>query len=176
MMKSHWLLIGTLLISSLAQAAEVTVNAGGKDATVQYRVLDREISEKDRNTGSQSSPGECSLLYYSQLAKGDVKAASQLATDPSAAADTWKQYQARVGAADFKKEMAAYFTAKNRIVAEFVFADETMLVVKTPDYTAGQVYRQKDGKYFVVTGRPFSEASRILGKTLNMINEGKIKL
>jgi phage terminase large subunit-like protein len=51
-----------------------------------------------------------------------------------------------------------------------------MLLVKTPDYTAGQLYRQKDGKFFVVSGRPMSEASRVLGKVLNLYNEGKIKL
>ena len=175
-MKSHLLVAATLLTSSLAQATDMTINVGGKDNVVQYRVVEREISEKDRNTGSQSSTVECSLLYYSLLAKGDINAASQIATDPSAATEMWTQYQARLGAADFKKEMAAYFVSKNRVIAEFVFADETMLVVKTPDFTAGQIYRLKGGKYFVVTGRPLSEASRVLGKALNMINEGKLKL
>lgn len=57
-------------------------------------------------------------------------AAAKLATDSAAAAEQWKQYRERLGAADFQKEMAAYFTAKNRV----------------------------------------------LGKVLNLYNEGKIKL
>jgi len=175
-MKAGLLLMATLLVSSLAQAADLTVNVGGKDSTVQYRVLDREISDKDRNTGSQSASVDCSLLYYSLLAKGDIAAAAKLATDSAATAEQWKQYRERLGAADFQKEMAAYFTAKNRVIAEVAFADEVMLLVKTPDYTAGQLYRQKDGKFFVVSGRPMSEASRVLGKVLNLYNEGKIKL
>lgn len=175
-MKSYLLLIGMLLISSLAQATDLIVNVDGKDTAVQYRVLEREISERDRNTGSQNGALECSLLYYSLLAKGEIRAASQLATDSAAVGDMWRQYRERLGASDFQKEMTAYFTSKNRVVAEIVFADEVMLLVKTPDYTAGQIYRRKDGKYFVVAGRPMSEASRVLGKVLNMIKEGKIKL
>jgi hypothetical protein len=175
-MKQYLLLIGALMIFSLAQAADLTISVGGKDNTAQYRVLEREISEKDRNTGSQHGAQECSLLYYSLLAKGDIQAASQLATDPAAAADLWRQYRERLGAADFQKEMADYFTVKNRVIAEIAFADEVMLLVKTPEYMAGQIYRQKDGKYFVVTGKAMSEASRVLGKALNMFKEGKIQL
>lgn len=175
-MKSHLLLAGTLMASALAQAADLTVNVGGKDVTVQYRAVGREIAAQDRDTGSQNGALECSLLYYSLLAKGDIPAAAKLATDAAAATETWRQYRERIGAADFQKEMAAYFTSKNRVIAEASFADETMLLVKTPDYTAGQLYRRKDGKYFVISGRPMSEASRVLGKVLNMVNEGKLKL
>lgn len=175
-MKPYLLLICTLLTSTLAQATDLIVNMGGKDTTVQYRVLEREITEKDRNTGSQNGSIDCSLLYYSLLAKGDIRAASQLATDSAAATETWGQYRDRLGASDFQKEMAAYFTSKNRVVAEIAYADEVMLLVKTPDYMAGQIYRQKNGTYFVVNGRPLSEASRVLGKVLNLVKEGKIKL
>lgn len=107
-MKAGLLLIGTILVSLLAQAADLTVNVGGKDTTVQYRVLEREISDKDRNTGSQGGSVDCSLLYYSLLAKGDIPAAAKLATDSAATAEQWKQYRERLGAADFQKEMAAY--------------------------------------------------------------------
>lgn len=174
-MNRYWLLLPALLLSALAHAGELIVNVGGKDATIQSRVLDREIGEKDRNAGSQASPLDCSLLYYSLLAKGDIEAAAKLATDPAAATSEWNQYRERLGAADFRKEMAAYFTAKNRVIAALTHGDETMLLVKTPDYTAGQMYRLKDGKYFVVSGRRFSEASKVLGKALNLINEGKLK-
>ena len=61
------------------------------------------------------------------------------------------------------------------MLAELLLADETMLVVKTPDYTAGQLYQKKNGKY-VVSGKPFSDAAKTLGKALTMINEGKVKL
>jgi len=172
-MKLYLILLGALMTFSLAQAKDLTVNIGGKDAVVQYRALDREISDKDRNTGSQHSPLECSFLYYSLLAKGDIQAAAKLSTDTAAATGQWKQYRERLGAADFQKEMADYFTVKNKVVAEVTSADEVMLVVKTPDYMVGQIYRLNDGKYYIVTGRTMSDASRALGKALNTIKEGK---
>jgi hypothetical protein len=176
MMKQFSLMIGMLLMSSLAQAKDLVVNVGGKDVTVKYNLLSREISEKDQDKGSQNSAVECSFLYYSLLAKGDIAGASQLATDPAAVAQEWGTYQERLGGVvDFKKEMAAYFTSKNMIIAELLLAEESMLVVKTPDYTAGQLYQKKNGKY-VVSGKPLSDAAKALGKVLNMINEGKVKL
>lgn len=175
-MNLYSLLIGLQMISSMALASELTVNLDGKDTVVQYRNVERQISEQDRNTGNQNGSLDCSLLYYSLLAKGDIHAASQLTTDAAAAAETWQQYRERLGAADFQNEMAAYFTSRNRFVAEVAFADEVMLLVKTPDRMLGQIYRHKDGKYFIVAGRPMSDASRVLGKVLNMINDGRIKL
>ena len=109
-MKQLSLMIGMLLMSSLAQAKDLVVSVGGKDVTVKYNVLNREISEKDRDKGGQNSAAECSILFYSLLAKGDITGASQLAMDPAASAQEWGQYQERLGADDFKKEMAAYFT------------------------------------------------------------------
>lgn len=175
-MKRLALMIGLLTAFSLAQAGDFVVNAGGKDTTVQYRVLNREITDKDRNTGNQGGAAECSFLYYSLLAKGDIRGAAQLDVDPAAAAALSMQYRERLGSDDFRREMAAYFTSKNVFVAELTLADETMLVLKTPDYTAGQLYRKKDGKYFVLSGRPLSETSKTLGKALSLIKEGKIKL
>lgn len=175
-MKQHLLPMAMFLAAALTQAADLTVNVDGKDTAVQYRSLEREISDRDRNTGSQDGSLECSLLYYSLLAKGDIQAASRLATDAGAAAEMWWQYRERLGAADFQKEMSAYFTSKNRVVAEVAFADEVMLLIRTSERTLGQIYRRKDGRYFVVTGRPMSEATRVLGKVLNQVNDGRIKL
>ncbi len=177
-MKSLTLLLAALLAAlpaQPAQSADLTVNVGGKDLVVRVRPLDREIVAADRDGGGQQGPVECSLLYYGLLAKGDIAAAARLTTDPAAAAETWQQYRERLGTAAFQKEMAAYFTSRNRIVAEAAYGDETMLLVKTPDYTAGQVYRRRDGKVFVVAGRPLSDASRVLGRVLNLANEGKLK-
>lgn len=173
--RSLLLLLAALLAALPARAADLTVNVGGKDVVVQVRALGREIVAADRDTGGQQGPVECSLLYYSLLAKGDIAAAARLTTDPAAAAETWQQYRERLGAAAFQKEMAAYFTSRNRIVAEAAYGDEAMLLVKTSEYTAGQVYRRRDGKAFVVAGRPLSDASRVLGKVLNLANEGKLK-
>lgn len=175
-MKRLVLTFGMLCLFSVARAGEFVVNAGGKDVTVQYRVLNREITEKDLNTGNQASAEECSFLYYSLLAKGDIRGAAQLDVNPAAAAASATQYRERLGADDFRREMAAYFTSKSVFIAELALADESMLVLRTPDYTAGQLYRKKNGKYFVLSGMPLSETSKALGKALGLIKEGKIKL
>lgn len=54
-MKAFALTFGLLLLSSPAPAKDLLVNAGGKDMAVQYSVVNREISEKDRDRGSQKS-------------------------------------------------------------------------------------------------------------------------
>ena len=72
-MKLFALTIGVLVMSSLAQAKDLVVDMGGKDVPVQYRALDREITGKDRNAGNQGSAVECSFLYFSLLAKDDIR-------------------------------------------------------------------------------------------------------
>lgn len=169
------LFLASLLMILPARAADLTMNVGGRDVVVQVRAVGRDIVPADRDTGGQQGPVECSLLYYSLLAKGDIPAASRLATDPVAASESWQQYRERLGVAAFQKEMAAYFTSRNRILGEAAYGDEVMLLVKTSEYMAGQIYRRRAGKAYVVTGRPLSDASRILGKVLGLANEGKLK-
>ena len=69
--------------------------------------------------------------------------------------------------------MREYFKTKNVVVGELVLAEDTMLVVKTEDGERAQFYQKKNGKYFM-TDKP--TAGETLGKVLNMIQEGKIKL
>lgn len=175
-MRLFALTIGVMLFSSLAQAKELIVNSGGKDVAITYRTLNREIGEKDRGAGSQNSALECSFLYHGLLAQGDLQGASKLTTDPAAAVGQWANYQERLGADDFKKEMADYFTSKNTVLAELFLGEDAMLVVKTPEYIAGQLYQKRNGKYIVFSGRPSSDSFKALGKALTQIQEGKIKL
>ncbi len=175
-MKTFALTCAMMLASSLSQAKDLVVNIGGKDIAVPYRILNREIGEQDRKGGGQNSALECSFLYYSMLAQGDIPGAAKLTTDPAAAVAQWTNYRERLGLDDFQKEMSAYFTSKNVVLAELTLAEETMLLVKTPEYTAGQLYQKNDGKFLVLSGRPSSDASKTLGKALNLIQEGKVKL
>jgi|GEM_PF-4084817 len=163
------------LMASVAMAADLKVNIGGKDVTIKSTPINHEITIKEKDKGSQNSALECSYLYYSILSKGDIKKASELSLDPSKTAAKMTQHSERIGKDEFKKTMSEYFTSGNIVLAELTLGEEIMLVVKTKEYTAGQTYRKKDGKYFV-TEMPFSDSAKALGKALNMIQDGKIKL
>lgn len=167
--------IAFLMTASVVMAADLKVTAGGKDVTIKSTTINHEITIKDKDKGSQNSALECSYLYYSILSKGDIKKASELSLDPSKTAAKMSQYSERIGADEFKKTMAEYFTSGNIVLAELTLGEEIMLIVKTKEYTAGQTYRKKDGKYFI-SEMPFSDSAKALGKTLNMIQEGKLKL
>ena len=50
-----------------------------------------------------------------------------------------------------------------------------MLVVKTHEYIAGQIYVKQDNKWLSAE-KPPAETGKALGRVLNMIQSGKIKL
>jgi hypothetical protein len=165
------LLLG--LVASLALAKDITIEVEGKAVIVKSTTTSREIVAKDLGAGDQKSPLGCSLLYYTLLAKGDLAQVVALSTDPNATAEKWEKYKQRVGAEEFKKEMAAYFTSKNTVLAELTLGESVMLVVKTPDYTAGQIYLRQNGKWLMAESLK-TEAGQAFGKILSKIQDGEI--
>ncbi|MBA4390812.1 MAG: hypothetical protein C0399_07725 [Syntrophus sp. (in: bacteria)] len=165
----------SFLMAAMAFAKDMSITVDGKPVKLQSASINHEVKESDKGNGSQVSAMACSFLFYSLLAKGDIQGAAKLSVDPAKTIEKWTKYQDRAGADLFKKNMADYFTSGNVIVAELVLADDTMLVVKTEDYTAGQFYQKRESKYLIAEA-PNSETARTLGKVLTMIQEGKIKL
>lgn len=172
-MKQIVFCLAMVLMAAMAQARELSVVVDGKEIRMDYIVINHEIGEADRDRGNQESAMACSLLYYSHLAKGDLQGAARFNTDPAAAVDKWTKYRERVGAEFFTKIMNDYFTSRNVIQAEIVLAEDTMLVIKAEDGHMAQFFRKGDGKY-LATDRPV--AGKTLGRVLEMIQEGKIKL
>ena len=163
------------LTASSALAAEIPVDVDGKRVVVAATSLHRPIRPNDRDAGNQQSALGCSFLYYGYLARGDLSAAAALSTDPKVSADKLTQYRERIGADEFRKTMAAYFTAGNVALAELSSGETVMLVVKTSEYTAGQFYTRQ-GNQWRWMERPPGEAGRALGRVLNMIQNGSLKL
>ncbi len=155
-------------------ARDLVVQSGGKDIAIKYQPLGREITAADRKAGNQASALGCSFLLYDLLARGDIAAAARLSGNPQAASATWTRYRDRLGDAGFRKEMSAYFTSKNVVVAELALEDERMLLVQTPNYLASQFYH-KAGDKFTATEMPTTEAAKTLGKAFGLIREGKLK-
>lgn len=173
-MKRIMIVLSLCLSALLVQAKDITVDVDGKTVNVKVTTPNREIVAKDIGAGDQKSPLGCSLLYYAFLAKGDLTQAATLSSDTKATTEKWVQYKQRRGADEFKKEMAAYFISKNVILAELSVGESAMLVVKTPDYTAGQMYIRKDGKWLVAESLK-TEAGQAFGKILSKIQDGEIK-
>lgn len=162
-----------LLLSSLAQAEELIVSIDGQEKNVPCRILNLAITEAEMDRWSLDSAVGTYLQYQGLLAKGDIDAASKLATDPATTVRMMTQYRERLGAEDFKSEM----TPNNvSILAELLSGDVTMLVVKTPNYIAAQLLVNADGKYRLISGPPFSDDAKALSKVLNMIRDGTFKL
>mgnify|MGYP000847795548 CR=1 FL=1 len=161
------------LVASMAAATDITVEVEGKTVTVQAATMNRVIMGNDIGAGDQKTPLGCSLLYYALLAKGEIAEASTLSTDPKATAERWEQYKQRLGGEEFKKEMAAYFTSKNTVLAELTLGEFSMLVVKTPDVTGGQIYVKQDGKWLLDETRK-TEPRKAFGKILSRVQNGEI--
>ncbi len=167
--------IVTTMNASTGIAADVPVEFDGRSFVVKAVSLQRLIEAKDREAGNQASPLGCSLLYYANLAKGDIAGAAAISADPQATAAKLTQYRERLGAEEFQKTMAAYFTSGNVVLAELTLRDTAMLVVKTKEYTAGQICVKNAGVWRWAD-RPPAEEGRALGRVLNMIQTGKLKL
>ena len=163
------ILLGTVT----AQATEMVVTVDGKQVRMDRVTINHEITENDKNKGSQSSAMACSFLVYGLLAKGDIQGAAKLSVDPAKAAENWTKYRTRVGDEFFNKMMSDYFTSRNVAMAELVLGEDIMLVVKTEDGPIAQFYQKKAGKY-LMTNDP--AAGKTLGAVLSMIRENKIKL
>jgi len=172
-MKRIMIVLSLCLSASLALAKDIPVDLDGKTVTVKATTTNREIVAKDISSGDQKSPLGCSLLYYALLAKGDVAQASTLSTDPKATTEKWETFKQRVGADEFKKAMAAYFTSQNIVLAELHVGESVMLVVKTADYTAGQMYVRQDGKWLMAESLE-TEAGQAFGKILSKIQDGEM--
>jgi len=163
------------VVASFVCAGDIPVQLKGKTVIVKVTPLNRQITATDKEVNAQNTALACSFLYYGHLARADIQAAAALSIDPQATANKWTQYQGRIGLEEFKKTMGEYFTSKNVILAELAMSDAVMLVVKTPDYTAGQMYVQQGDKWFLAENLK-TEAGQAFGKVLNMIKDDKIKL
>jgi hypothetical protein len=172
-MKQIALCSAMALACAVVQAKELVVTVDGKEVKIDCTTINREIKAADKDKGSQASATTCSFMIYSLLAKNDIKGAAKLSTASVKMAEKWTKYRDAVGVETFQKDMAAYFTSTNVVLAELVLAEDTMLVVKTENGPVGQFYQVKDKKY-LMTDKP--AAGKTLGEVLNMIQEGKIKL
>ena len=170
-MKRIMTMLSLCLCASMAVAKDITVDVDGKAVTVKASTTNREIVANDLGTGDQKCPLSCSLLYYALLAKGEIAQAAAISTDAQATSEKWEKYKQRLGDDEFKKEMVAYFTSKNVVLAELTLGESVMLVVKTPDYTAGQIYVKQGGKWMVAESLN-TESGQAFGKILSTIQDG----
>ena len=167
--------IAFILIASMAFADDLTVKVDDKDVVLKRTSINHEIMPVDKSRGSQNSPMECTFLFYSLLAKGDIQGASKLSLDPAKTLEKWTNYMERIGGNDFRKGIEDYYASNNIVLAELLLGDDTMLLIKSTDAITGQFYKKKDGKYFR-SEMSSSDNLIILGKVLTMIQEGKVKL
>jgi hypothetical protein len=125
---------------------------------------------------NQATVLNCSQLLYATLAAGNIKGATALSNDPETVKAKYERHQQRVGADEFKKMFAGYFTGSAEARAELTVGKHTMLVIydSVNEMFMGQMY-VKDASKYIVAVTPHTDIDQ-LGTLLNALQDGSLKL
>jgi hypothetical protein len=105
----------------------------------------------DQKRLNQSSVINCSYLFYSILAKGDVGSAAAISNDPAKVEAKFVRQKERVGEKGFMKMFEDYFDGGVSI--KFLFSSGThhMLIIhsREMEMDMAQFYIERNGKFIV---------------------------
>lgn len=161
--------------AALAAAKDFVVKIGKEDVKFDSNLLNREITLADKTTGSQKTALTCSFLFYGLLSEAKIDEASRISTDPQKTKAKWVQAQDRRGKASFMNTMDQYFKGENVVVAEIVKGKHHMLVVRSPEYTAAQIYLETAQGFMLDEGWASADA-QLLGKLFTLIQDEEVVL
>ena len=150
-MGSRWVFLLSLLPFTIAQAQTGTVHtytANGRTFTYTLRVFDPPVAiQFDPSKLNQDTAVNCTLLFMSRLSKGDFSGAASITTDPESTLKTYTEARARVGDAEFIKQLTALYGG-DHYRFELVEGHEHLLISENmPD--GAQAVIEKDGKFWM---------------------------
>jgi hypothetical protein len=126
----------------VAQGEERALDLGsGK--TLRYTVIDSPAVPSAAGTARQ---------VLRRLAEGDITEAAALSNSPKRRYEVLRDYQASVGADEFKRIFARYFEPENRIVAEIAIGPHRLIVWDlgaAAHHVAGQYYVEVEGRFLM---------------------------
>jgi hypothetical protein len=105
------------------------------------------VMAADPKQSDQKSAVNCSRLFYSLLANGDIEGAANLSNDPEKVRKRFAASRDRVGEAEFKTMIASYFAGGVTLKYVFAFGERQMLIVHDKEVGAdmAQFYVSKNG-------------------------------
>jgi hypothetical protein len=129
------------------------------------------VFKNDSSKMNQSTAVNCSHLFYSFLAKGDLDGAAMLSNDSAKVKEKHLRQKERVGDEEFKKMYADYFTEKAKLKYHFSLGKSHMLIVHSEDMgiDMAQFYIEV-GKKVVMDERGSAEKDR-LGKIFQQLKD-----
>ena len=175
------ILISSFVIVNMAFGSEEYVaknySVGGNKMSYNIKTFNPPYKiKKDKTRLNQSSAINCSHLYYSKLAAGDIACAAKLSNKLDMTTAKYALYMERMGKEEFKKMFEDYFGGNAEVRAEIVLGRHTMLVLYDSgnEMYLGQMYVKTDSTYMVAEQED-KEVDQ-LGSLLNEIQDGKMKL
>jgi hypothetical protein len=112
------------------------------------------VIRNDSSNMNQSTAVNCSRMFYSLLALGDIDGAAALSNDAAHVKEKYSRQKERAGEDEFKKMYAGYFTGSAQVKYLFSISKNHMLVVHSDDMgiDMAQFYTE-DGLKTVVDDR-----------------------
>ena len=162
----RWALAFGLLCAAAAPHAEERTLQLASGEVLRYRTV-------DAGPGSARATAEKLLRH---LAAGEIEAAAQLSNAPQRRLEELAAYRSRVGAEEFKRVFAQYFSRDNRLVGEIAIDAHRLLV-----WNLGDAGHRLAGQYYVEVGGRFlmddvpNETRLRLRRILEACRSGEIR-
>jgi hypothetical protein len=129
------------------QDAPRTYSADGKTINYNLTVFNPPIPVQPNPARlNQDSAVNCTLLFLSRLQKGDIKGAAAVTDDPDSTARAYGEYKARVGDAEFSKNISELFDGDRYLYELTVGPEHALISEKQPG--GAQVLIEKKGKFW----------------------------
>jgi hypothetical protein len=129
------------------------------------------VFKNDVSKLNQSTAVQCSHLFYSCLAKGDLDAAAKLSNDPAKVREKYLRQKERAGDKEFKKMYADYFAKKAMLKYHFSLGKSHMLIVHSEDMGIDMAQFYVDDANKVVVDERGSADKDLLGKIFQLLKD-----
>jgi hypothetical protein len=129
------------------------------------------VIKNDSSKMNQSNAVNCSHLFYSFLAKGDIDGAAILSNDSIKVKEKHLRQKERAGDEEFKKMYADCFTGKAKLKYHFSLGKNHMLIVHSEEMGIDMVqFYIEDGEKVVMDERSSTEKD-LLGKVFQQLKD-----
>jgi hypothetical protein len=156
------------------QDAPRTYAANGKTISYFLTVFNPPVPIRpDPARMNQDSAINCMIFFLSKLQQGDVKAATMASEYPDADLKMYAEYKARVGDAEFAKQISQLFNG-DRYLYELRIANEHALISEKQSGGAA-VLIEKQGKFYEETLGHESPQFKNLFELVNAWSDGKLQ-
>jgi hypothetical protein len=157
------------------QDAPRAYSANGKTINYNLTVFNPPVTiQPDPARMNQDTAINCTVLFLSRLHQGDIKGAMVATEDPETQAKMYEAYKARVGDAEFSKNIAQLFEGDRYLYELRIGSEHVLVSEKHPE--GGQILIEKQGKFWLEGG--LAHQSPELKDMMELVNaraDGKLQ-